>query len=483
MANYRYDRLSAQDNTFLLAENPNTHMHVASVSIFEAGPLRTDSGGVDFDAIRRFTEGVLHQIPRYRQKLRWPPLVNHPVWVDDPDFNLDYHMRHTSLPRPGSVEQLKRMAARIMEQQLDRSRPLWETWVVEGLEGDCFATINKIHHCMIDGSAGVDLAQILLSISPEYEIPHAPAYLPKSGPSDQELLRDELAFRARLPLTAISNYREFWRDTKDMRAEVQARAGAVAQLLGWAVRPSSESPLNGSLGPHRRFEWFEMPLAHVKAVRKNASCSVNDVVLTTVSGAIREYLLRRQTNPAQLDFRVSAPVSVRREEEKGQLGNRVSSWIIQLPLDQPDPLARLSAVHDITRELKDSRQALGVELMMQVAEWTPPVLLSLGAQAASGPINSIVTNVPGPQFPLYMLGARMLEMYPVVPLMEGMGLGVALFSYDGKLFWGFNADYGLVPDLEVFPELVKQAFAEFARAVDVKLEAPTQEIAVPPNDS
>jgi hypothetical protein len=174
---------------------------------------------------------------------------------------------------------------------------------------------------------------------------------------------------------------------------------------------------------------------------------------------------------------------VRREEDKGQLGNRVSSWIIQLPLDQADPLARLSAVHDITRELKDSRQALGVELMMQVAEWTPPVLLSLGAQAASGPINSIVTNVPGPQFPLYMLGARMLEMYPVVPLMEGMGLGVALFSYDGKLFWGFNADYALVPDLEVFPELVKQAFAEFARAVDVKLEIPTQEIAVPPNDS
>ena len=470
MASYGYDRLSAQDNTFLIAETPNTHMHVAGVQIFSASGLRTEDGGIDFDSIRKATGALLHKIPRYRQKLRWPPLISHPVWIDDPDFNIDYHMRHTSLPRPGSEEQLKRMAARIMAQQLDRSRPLWETWVVEGLEGDRFAIIAKIHHCMIDGASGVDISQILLSLTPEHEIAAAPAYLPADAPSDMELLRGELEFRASLPLKAIRSYREFASETTDMRAELGKRARVLGELLGWAVSPSSDSPVNGPLGPHRRFDWLNLALDDVKALRRAADCSVNDVVLTVVTGALHEYMIRRQVDPSQLDFRISAPVSVRREEDRGKLGNRVSSWVLRLPLEKTDPLERLAAIHEVTQQLKKSGQALGVDMMMQVAEWTPPVLLSLGAQAASGPINSIVTNVPGPQFPLYLLGAELLEMYPVVPLMEGMGLGFAVFSYNGRVLFGFNADYSLVPDLPEISKLVRRAFGEFARAFDVKIE-------------
>jgi len=469
VANYRYDRLSAQDNTFLLGETATTPMHVAGVMIFEAGPLRTDDGGIDFPAVRRNTEALLHRIPRYRQVLRWTPGVGQPVWVDDPDFNIDFHIRHTSLPRPGSLDQLKRMSARIMSQLLDRARPLWELWVVEGLEGDRFATISKIHHCMIDGSSGVDVAQILLSNTPDYQEVEPPRFIPRPAPSGLELMRDEVVHRAGLPLRALSGWRQLRKETSDLSAELAVRAKAVRELAGWAVVPSSGSPINGDLSPHRRLDWLEMSLGDVKAVRKAADCSVNDVVLTVAAGVFREYMILRNTDPGALDFRVSAPVSVRRDDERGKMGNRVSSWIVRLPLGEPDPLARLDAIRERTEHLKESKQALGVEMMMQLAEFTPPVLLSLGAQAASGPINSVVTNVPGPQFPLYMLGAKVEAMFPVVPLLEGMGLGIALFSYNGKMLWGVNADYALVPDIEVFVGLIGAAFAEFAAAVGVEV--------------
>lgn len=471
MPSYKFDRLSAQDNTFLIGETPDTFMHVAGVQIFERGDLGTENGGIDFELIRRGTEALLHRIPRYRQKLQWTPLIGQPVWVDDPDFSIDYHMRHTSLPRPGSIRQLKALAARVMSQQLDRSRPLWELWVVEGLEGDRFATISKMHHCMIDGISGVDLAQVLLSITPEYEIPEPPPFVPRPAPSGLELMGHEAIHRMSQPLRALRSARQFRRETEDLGAELRMRGRALAELLGWAIYPASKTPINGDLSPHRRFDWIAMSLADVKAVRKAAGCSVNDVVLSIVSGAVRAYMRLRHVDPASIDFRVSAPVSVRRHEERGKMGNRVSSWIVKLPIGLETPKQRLEAIHQATRELKESRQALGVEMMMKVAEWTPPVLLSLGAQAASGPINTIVTNVPGPQFPLYMFGAKLLEMYPVVPLLRGMGLGIALFSYNGRLFWGFNADYALLPDLRHFVRLVEEAFAEFAAAMDVEIGA------------
>jgi WS/DGAT/MGAT family acyltransferase len=471
MPHYKYERLGAQDAAFLLFESPTVHTHIAATQIFELGPLGTEDGGVDIAAIKRATEAVLHLIPRYRQKLAWIPVFNHPVWVDDRDFNLDYHIRHSSLPRPGGIDQLKRLSARIMSMPLDRARPLWETWVVEGLEGDRFATITKIHHCMLDGESGVDLAQILLSPDPKSRLPEdVPAYIPRPAPTAMELFRDELTQRASLPLHALRGFRNFSRETENLRDEIALRARAVGELVGWAVRSPSETPINGPLGPHRNFDWLTMPLDDVKAVRRALGCTINDVVLTTVTGAVRRFLIRRRVRPEEIDFRVSAPVSVRREEEKGKLGNRVSSWIVRLPLGEEDPRKRLNAIHSVTQDLKSSKQALGVEMMMAVAEWTPGILLSLGARAASGPINMIVTNVPGPQFPLYMLGAKLLAPFPQVPLLEGTGIGVALFSYDGNLVWGFNADYGLVPDLEHFRQAIEESFRELGEAAGVGAE-------------
>jgi diacylglycerol O-acyltransferase len=464
MARYSYERLSAQDNSFLVAETPNVHMHVAGTQIFDAGPLTTPDGGVDIEAFKRATEAVIHLIPHYRQRLKWIPLEGHPVWVDDRRFNLDYHIRHTALPRPGSIEQLKRLCARVMSQPLDRARPLWETWVVEGLEGNRFAVISKIHHCMMDGTSGVDLAQILLSPSPEYEIGEVMPYVPMAAPSGWELMRDAFLRSVRLPFDMLRDVREFTRQTADVQREVWTRAKAIAELLGWAVRPAPETPLNGRLGPHRRFDWLTMPLADVKAVRRSVGCSVNDVILATVAGALRDFLLRRRVRPETIDFRVSAPVSMRRDEERGKFGNRVSSWIIKLPVGEENPLKRLDAIHRMTQELKASRQALGVEMIMAMAEWTPTFLVSLGARAASGPINTIVTNVPGPQFPLYLLGAKLVEAFPLVPLLENTGLGIALFSYDGKLCWGFNGDYELMPDLRTFVRAIEASFAALAKA-------------------
>ena len=468
MARYTYERLSAQDNTFLLLETPKVHMHVAATSIFDARPLRTEEGGIDVAAIKRSTEAVLHLIPRYTQKLKQIPLEQHSVWIDDRHFNIDYHIRHTALPRPGTDQQLKRLAARIMAQQLDHSRPLWEMWLVEGLERDRFAMITKMHHCMIDGTSGVDVAQILMSPQPQHHVPEPRTFIPRPAPTRGELWRDELARRWSLPLRAIRDFGEFARETNNVRVEIRNRIRALAQLAGWAMSTASETPLNGRLGPHRNIDWVDMSLEEVKSVRKAFGCTVNDVVLATVAGAVREYMIYRRVNPNEIDFRVSAPVSVRRKEERGKLGNRVSSWIIRLPVAEPDPRRRLEAIAEVTRGLKESKQALGVEMMMAAAEWTPPLLLSLGAQAASGPINMIVTNVPGPQIPLYMLGAKLEVSYPQVPLLENTGLGIALFRYDGKVCWGFNADYGLVPDLELFVRMVEGSFQDLSDAAGIR---------------
>lgn len=467
MVRYNYERLSAQDASFLMAERPTAHMHVAGTQIFDAGPLARPDGGIDFQAFRRAIESVLHLLPRYRQRLKWIPLENHPVWVDDRQFSLGYHLRHTALPRPGTEEQLKQLAARIMAQQLDRARPLWEIWLVEGLEGNRFAVITKVHHCMMDGESSADLAHILLSPSPEPDLSEPMAYIPRPVPSSWDLFTDSVLQRLSLPVRAIRDFQRFSEETADVRTEVWTRLRAIGDILGWAVRPASPTPLNGRLGPHRRFDWLTMPLGHVKRVAKASGCTVNDVVLATVTGGVREFLLRRRCNPDEIDFRVSAPVSVRREEDRGKMGNHVSSWIVRLPIDEADPRRRLELLHEVTDDLKRSQQALGVQTMMTVAEWTPSVLLSLGAQAASGPINMVVTNVPGPQIPLYMLGAELQEIYPQVPLLQTTGLGVALFSYDGKLCWGFNADYELVPDLRWFVRAIERAFAELAAVVGV----------------
>jgi len=463
MARYAYDRLSALDNSFLLFEDGCSHMHVASTATFDAGPLRLPDGGIDIERIREFIGARLHRIPRYRQKLAWVPIENQPVWVDDERFNLSYHVRHTSLPRPGDERQLKRLSARIASQQLDRGKPLWEVWFVEGLADGRFAMISKVHHCMVDGVSGVDLLEVLLDISPTAPRDEAPQYIPRGVPSGFELLRDEVIDRLTAPLQTIGRV---LRDPLGVLGALTESVKAAGETVLAGMGLPSETPLNREIGPYRRFDWVTMDVDQMKDVKNQLGGSLNDVVLTTVAGAVRRFLSRRRVAPAELKFRVMVPVSVRTRSERGTLGNKVAAWMADLPIGEPDPVRRYAAVCETTARLKSSNQALGAEVLTRVTDWTPSTLLALGARLAHRglPFNLVVTNVPGPQVPLYLLGARMLEIYPLVPLFARLGLGVALFSYAGRLHWGFNADWDVMPDLHDFVRATEESFAELHAA-------------------
>jgi WS/DGAT/MGAT family acyltransferase len=482
MPRYAYDRLSAQDLTFLLAESENNPMHVGAVAILEAGPMLNEAGGCDIDRYRRTVESVLHWIPRYRQKLAYIPFENWPVWVDDRYFDIGYHVRHIALPRPGTLEQLHEIAGRIMARRLDRERPLWEIWVIEGLhDGEQVAMLNKIHHCMIDGAAGADLSQILMSPSPEVEDAEPVPYYPKPAPTGLELLEESLRDRLAAPVRGLRAAADWLADEQtstldsisEAAAALRERAAALGEMASWGLRSASDTPINGELSPHRRVDWMTMPLDDVRELRRVLGCTINDVVLTIVTGAVRRYLFRRRVDPSKLDFRITAPVNVRKDTD-AKMGNRVSSWIIPAPLGAEDPIDQLAAIRETTEKLKRSKSSLAFETLMSAAEHLPVGLIERGVGLVNGPVNMIVTNVPGPQFPLYTMGAKLHGMYPIVPLLPGGGLGVALFSYEGKLCWGFNADYELIPNLVEFVDDVRWSFEQLrAAAVSGFLERRT----------
>jgi diacylglycerol O-acyltransferase len=460
MEHYHYERLSAQDNDFLDWESPALPMHGSGIMVFGAGPLATPLGGVDFAAIKRGFAAVLHHVPRYRQKLAWAAGDERAFWVDDAQFNIDYHLRHIALPRPGSDAQLKRLAADIMERPLDRGRPLWETWVVEGLQDGRFALISKAHHCMVDGASGMGIMERLYSMTPEYEIRDAPRFVPRPMPSGAELWRDAWSRRLGLPGRAVRQARDFVGQASDLGGELRTRLRTVGAMASWKLFPASETPINGPIGPHRVFDWLELPLEDFKAVRRARGCSINDVVLATVTGAVRELMAQRQLRPEDLDFRVSTPVNVRGTGDREKAGNHVSSWIVRLPLGEGDPLEQLGRIHRDTQALKDSGSASVVELVNALHEWVP-----FDIQAAStGTQNMLVTNVPGPPFPLYLLGARMLSLFAQAPLIENIGLAVSAVSYDGKIGWGFNADLDKLPDLGQFVTSMRRSFERLAKA-------------------
>jgi diacylglycerol O-acyltransferase len=473
-----YTRLTALDNSFLIAESPKSHMHIAGTALYEAGPLRTDAGGIDIERLRSYVESRLHLIPRYRQVLAHVPIEQWPVWVDDRHFNIHYHVRHTSLPRPGDTRQLKRLAGRIMSQQLDRSKPLWEMWIVEGLQGgEHFAVITKVHHCMIDGMSSVDLLTVLLAIAPGDTIEPPPRWLPRPAPDWWQLLGAETLRRAQAPFAAARGFRHMIEESSDPRSNVRVMLRAMRDMLRSSLRFVSDTPLNRPIGPHRRVDWLAMPLDDVKAVKHALGGTLNDVVLATVTGAIQRFLEGRRVNVDVLDFRVMAPVSVRTERERGTLGNRVSAWIVELPLAERDPRRRLARICEHTARLKDSKQAMGAAALTAAAEWTPSTLLSLAARMMTRalPFNLVVTNVPGPQVPLYFLGARMLDNFGHIPLVDYLGVGIVLFSYAGTLCWGFTADWDLVPDLHELVVAVRDAFVELQTAAGIAPATPTSE--------
>lgn len=465
MSRYKYDRLSAQDNDFLLWEGANLPMHGGSTQIYDVGRLATEDGGVDFDTIRRGYAAILHKLPRYRQKLAWIPDTDRAIWVDDATFNLDYHLRHTALPRPGSEEQLKRLVARLMERPLDRSRPLWELWVVEGLEGNRFATIGKTHHCLVDGSGGMALAESLFSTDADWSLEAPPRFTPRPMPTDAELRADERMRRARLPMRVVSGLRDFIMESPDPAGVLVERARAIGEMAMLKVVPTSDTPINGPVGPHRVSDWFSVSLADTKAIRKALACSINDVVLTMATGAVRDFLISRGVRPDGLEFRVATPVNVRPKEAEGDVGNHVSTWIVSLPVGKSDPLEQVQRIHEKTEALKRSHQAAAIQLVEALHEWIPIDLqeLSKGAQ------NLYVTNVPGPQFPLYLLGAELQRIYIQAPLIENVGLVVAVASYNGRVCVSLVADYDRIPDVSSFSDFAWRAFVRLAAAAGVEL--------------
>jgi diacylglycerol O-acyltransferase / wax synthase len=466
MAYSYFERLSALDDSFLEIENGASHMHIGSVATFESGPFATSDGGIDIERIRTLMRGNLHRVPRYRQRLRWTPLFEHPVWVDDDRFNLDYHVRHTHLPKPGDERQLKRLAGRVMSQELDRSKPLWEMWIVEGLEQGGFAVITKIHHCMIDGVGSVELMGSVMRTTPGDDpslLEPPPRWIPRPAPTPRELLLAEGMHRAAAPLKAAAAMcRAFVRPAEAV-ATARETATALAQTVASGLHPASSTPFNVPVGPYRRFDWTTCDLGALKAARTRHGGTVNDVVLTVLAGALGRFLSRRGMDPASLDFRVMVPVNVRDAVTRRDVGNRVAMLLVHLPLDERDPVRRLARVVEETTRAKSSRQVAGVRSLEALSDSTFTSVMVQFARltALSRPYNLVVTNVPGPPKEVYIGGSRMLACHPLVPLFANQALGIALFSYAGRLDWGFNADWDALPDLHDLVEGVERELAAF----------------------
>jgi WS/DGAT/MGAT family acyltransferase len=440
-------------------------MHVGSVGIFDPGPMAGEAGEIDFDEILAVVEAGLDRAPRFRQKLERMPLTGHPVWVDDEHFNIAYHVRHTALPVPGDERRLKRLVGRVMSEKLDRGKPMWELWFVEGLEGGRIAVISKVHHCLIDGISGVDLLSAFMGPDPAHRFERSEhRWMPRPAPSALRLLGDEVGRRASLPGRVASGLARALRHPDKTFERAAHAASGFSGTLTHAMKPASETPFNVPIGPHRRFDWTHFDLDVVREIRTKLGGTINDVVLACVAGAVRDYLgdhLRDQElKLSEIDFRVYVPVNTRTEGQRGKLGNRVSMLIASLPVDERDPRKRLARVSETMKELKDSGQVEGSEVFEEISDWTSTTLLTglTRMAAARRASNLVVTNVPGPPVPIFLNGARMLESYPLVPLFENNALGIALFSYDGRIFWGFNADWDALPDLHDFVFAIEREF-------------------------
>jgi WS/DGAT/MGAT family acyltransferase len=457
MARYAYQRLSHESALILERETSRNFHHAGAVLVFEPGPLARPDGGVDFEAIRGAIESRLERLPLHRRKLRWIPVENHPVWVDDREFNLDYHLRHTSLVRPGTTAQLRQLAARIQAQRLDRSRPLWECWVVEGLEGGRFALVLKTHHALAEGN-GPDLLEAVLSPDPaEVYAPPEP-FRPRPMPSALELMRDEVVRQARLVQKAVRRLRGHGRQRRG--EALRAQAESFAAMLGYAVRRLPDTPLNGPVGPHRRFDLLSLPLAQAEAVRAAQGGSLDDVLLTAVAGAAARYLGAHFVNPATLDFRVAVPV----EGRVGSGRTGVAEHVLELPVWEGDPLRRLALVRERTAAAGFGAGG-SIAAPAQGAGFTSTKLLARSARAlGAAPVNLAFASVPGSASPLFLRGAPLAAAYGKLSLRRKSALSVAVIRYGDQLCWGLNADFDLVPDLHLFTGFLEESFGELVRA-------------------
>jgi diacylglycerol O-acyltransferase len=469
------DRLTALDTTFLHLEDHSTaHMHVASVMVFE-GVAPTPQELVDHVLSR------LHLVPRYRQRLAYVPLdQGRPVWADDPHFNPRYHIRAAALPKPADDKALKQLAGRLFSQRLDRSKPLWEIWLVERMAGERFALIAKTHHALVDGISGVDITTVLFDTAPD-PVPSSRPPMPwtaKPLPGPAKLLGEALRERTTVPAEM----------TRGTRALLRAPRKAVSQVLGglssigataWAGinAPAPDSPFNVDIGPHRRYTFIDADLAQFKAIKDSLGGTLNDVVLASVSLALGRYLRREGVDTDGLELKAMVPVSVRAESDRGALGNQVAAMWAPLPVGVQNPADCLHQVNAAMEDLKKSGQAVGAQVLTNLAGFAPPTILSQAArlQARQRFFNLVVTNVPGPQFPLYVLGRRLRVLYPVVPLGRRQALGIAVMSYDGHLGFGLLGDFDALPELEAIAADLKWAISSLARAAGVSKPAPKRQ--------
>jgi len=437
------ERLTGLDTSFLHMERAGAHMHVASMSIFE-GPAPSHRDFRDHIASR------LHLVPRFRQKLRFVPFdQGRPVWVDDPHLNLDYHVRQSALPAPGSEEQLRNLAARVFSQQLDRSKPLWELWLVEGLRDDRFAIVGKSHHALVDGVSGVDITTVLfdLDAEPQGSPSTSPPWLARPEPTDLKLLGDAWRERLTSPKEIGRGVRAALRGPR----QVLRGVGATSKVLG-AGMAAPNTPFNVEIGPHRRLAITQADLTQLKRVKDKHGGTVNDVILSIVSGGLGKYLRARGHDTEGLEMRALVPVSVRAEEEHGALGNRISAMMAPLPVWSEDPVERLRILTGEMGDLKASGQAVGAEILTKLTDFAPSTIASQAArlQPAQRFFNLVVTNVPGPQFPLYVLGHKMESIFPMVPLARRQALCVGIMSYNGQVNFGLIGDYDAMADLDSF---------------------------------
>lgn len=460
------DRMSPLDASFLHIEDHVSHMHIASVTIFEGPPP-------PFADFQDMIDAKLDLVPRYRQKVRFVPFdLGRPVWVDDPHFNLEYHLRHTALPAPGGEHELRKLVGRVMAQQLDRSKPLWEIWVVEGLEEDRWAVLAKTHHALVDGVSGTDLLAVIMDLSPDAPRPAPSAWRPRPEPSGLELMVDALENIVRSPYEQVRAARAQTRALRRLAGTVVQTASGFLSLGGLA-RPTQRSSLNGPLGPHRRYAWASTSVDDIKRVRRDLGGTFNDVVLACITNGFRELLLSRGEDVDRV-VRTLVPVSVRGRDESGRavgdgtLENKISAMFAELPVDIDDPVLRLAALTEQMKGLKHSHQALAGEALTSMGGFAPPMLLSLGMRLATRAgqrnLNTVTTNVPGPQFPLYAAGRRMLRAFPYVPLGAQMRLGVAIFSYDGEVNFGITGDYDSTEDIDVLAAGIEDGMTQLLKA-------------------
>jgi WS/DGAT/MGAT family acyltransferase len=461
MAQGHRDRLSAIDASFLHQERRASHMHVGGIVLMDGpAPPRAD--------FAHHIESRLHMVPRYRQKLAFPRFeMGRPFWVDDPRFNIDYHVRHTALPSPGSMEQLRGLAGRIFSQRLDRSKPLWEIWLVQGLRDGGFALVSKTHHALVDGVSGVDIATVLFDLSPDpSEPPVEEAWAPEQEPSQAELVAEGIKAIVRTPGRLAGEATKVIRDPAATLDLAREAVEGVSEIAWAGLNPAPDVPLNVPIGPHRRIFWQQCDLADFKAVKDGLGGTVNDAFLTVVAGGLGRWLRTRGVKTEGLELRGLVPVSIRAKDEHHALGNRITAMRGPLPVYAQDPVERLRIVREAMKGVKESKQALGAEVISGLEDFAPPTLLAQASRLnfSTRLFNLIVTNVPGPQFPLYMMGREMREIVPVAFLPENHALAIAAMSYNGKLDFGLLGDYDAMPDLERLADFFQDSLDELLQA-------------------